>query len=183
VAEVYSAMSFDDDDELILVPGKGLINNNVPVQCFTAYKRIDKKVKPLSTTFPEEACVKHQIPMDPLTSLAPLSKCPPEFTPTSHLTQEHIDSLKINPDHFLSEEEEKLFIQVMINNEKALAFVKTDRGTLKEEYFSLYIMATVPHTPWEYKNIPIPPGIRDKVIELLKEKIATGVYKSSQSSY
>jgi hypothetical protein len=71
----------------------------------------------------------------------------------------------------------------MINNEKTLAFVETDRGTLKEEYFSPYVMATVPHTPWEYKNIPIPPGIRDKVIELLKEKIAAGVYKSSQSAY
>ena len=71
----------------------------------------------------------------------------------------------------------------MINNEKTLAFVETDCGTLKEEYFSPYIMATVPHTPGEYKNIPIPPGIRDKVIELLKEKIAAGVYESSQSSY
>ena len=71
----------------------------------------------------------------------------------------------------------------MRNNEEALAFVDTERGTLKESYFSPYIMPTVPHTPWEYKNIPIPPGIRDKVIELLKEKMAAGVYEPSQSSY
>ena len=44
-------------------------------------------------------------------------------------------------------------------------------------------MPIVPHTPWEYRNIPIPPGIRDKVIELLKHKINAGVYEPSQSSY
>jgi hypothetical protein len=44
-------------------------------------------------------------------------------------------------------------------------------------------MPTVPHTPWEYKNIPIPPGIKDKVIEVLKDKMAAGVYEPSQSSY
>ena len=44
-------------------------------------------------------------------------------------------------------------------------------------------MPTVPHTPWEYNNIPIPPGIRDKVIEMLKSKIDAGVYEPSQSSY
>ena len=44
-------------------------------------------------------------------------------------------------------------------------------------------MLTIPHTPWEYKNIPIPPGIRYKVIELLKEKMAAGVYEPTQSSF
>jgi hypothetical protein len=44
-------------------------------------------------------------------------------------------------------------------------------------------MPTVPYTPWEFKNMPIPPGIRDKVIELLKAKVETGVYEASQSSY
>jgi len=71
----------------------------------------------------------------------------------------------------------------MINNEQALAFVDTEHGTLKESYFSPYVMPTVPHTPWEYKNITIPPGIRNNVIELLKGKIAAGVYEPSQSSY
>jgi hypothetical protein len=144
---------------------------------------VDKKVKPVSTTFPEEARVRRQIPVDPLKSLTPLSKRPPEFTPTSHITQERLDLLNINASKFLSKEEEKLFIQVMMNNEKALAFVDIERGTLKESYFSPYIIATVPHTPWEYKNIPIPPGIKDKVIEVLKDKMAAGVYEPSQSAY
>ena len=181
---IYSATECEDSDiEAILVPENFDLKSNEVAHCFTAYKRVDKKIKPVSTTFPEEACVKRQIPSNPLETLTPLSKCPPEFIPTPHLTHERLELLNINSDKFLSKEEEKLFIQVMRNNEEALAFVDTERGTLKESYFSPYIMPTVPHTPWEYKNIPIPPGIRDKVIELLKEKMAAGVYEPSQSSY
>ncbi|KIY61230.1 DNA/RNA polymerase, partial [Cylindrobasidium torrendii FP15055 ss-10] len=44
-------------------------------------------------------------------------------------------------------------------------------------------MPVIPHTPWEYRNIPIPPGIRDKVIEVLKNKINAGAYEPCQSSY
>jgi hypothetical protein len=68
-------------------------------------------------------------------------------------------------------------------NQDALAFEETDRGTLKESYFPPYIIPTIPHVPWEYKNIPIPPGIREKVIDLLRTKINAGVYKPSQSAY
>ena len=54
---------------------------------------------------------------------------------------------------------------------------------MSQEYFSDYIMPVIPHVPWEYKNIPIPPGIRDEVIDLLRSKIEAGVYEHSQSSY
>ena len=37
--------------------------------------------------------------------------------------------------------------------------------------------------PWAYTNIPIPPGLREKVVDLLKEKVEAGVYEPSQSSY
>ena len=169
--------------DAILVPDTFDTESSEFAHCFTAYKRVDKKIKPVSTTFPEEARVKRQMPSNPLKTLTPLSKRPPEFTPTPHINQERLDTLNINPDNFLSKEEEKLFIQVMVNNEQSLAFVDTERGTLKESYFSPYVMPTVPHTPWEYKNIPIPPGIREKVIEVLKDKMAAGVYEPSQSSY
>ena len=182
--QVYSATEFEECDvEAILVPENFNLVDEEISHCFTAYKRVDKKIKPVSTTFPEAARVRRQKPSNLLERLTPLSKRPPKFTPTSHITHERLEILNINPEKFLSEEEEKLFIQVMMNNEESLAFVDTERGTLKESYFSPYIMPTIPHIPWEYKNIPIPPGIRDKVIELLKEKMAAGVYEPSQSSY
>jgi hypothetical protein len=157
----------DDEIETILVPDNFGTDNEDIALSFTAYKRVDKKIKLVSTTFPEEAQVRCQLPFDPLKTF-----------------KEQLETLNINPDNFLSkEEEEKLFIQVMMNNEEALAFIDTERGTLKESYFSPYIMPMVPHTPWEYKNIPIPPGIKNKVIEVLKVKMAAGVYEPSQSSY
>lgn len=41
----------------------------------------------------------------------------------------------------------------------------------------------MPHIPWEYQNIPIPAGLREKVMEVLKLKIEAEVYEQSQSSY
>jgi len=45
------------------------------------------------------------------------------------------------------------------------------------------VALTVPHVPWECRNIPIPPGLRNQVMEVLKLKIDAGVYEQSQSSY
>lgn len=91
--------------------------------------------------------------------------------------------LNINPDKFLWPEDEKLFVHVMMLNEDALAFQESQRGTFKESYFSPYIIPTVPHEPWKFKNILIPPDICDKMIKLLKEKIDAGVYKPCQFTY
>jgi hypothetical protein len=147
------------------------------------YKRVDKKIKPVSGTFPQTARVERQFPHDPLRNLIPLTPHPPEFIPNARLTKERMESLNINSQGYLSPEEVKLFQHIMNLNQETLAFEETDRGTLKESYFSPYIIPTVPHVPWEYKNIPIPPGIRQKVIELLKSKINAGVYEPSQSAY
>jgi hypothetical protein len=158
--EVYSATEFSQRDiEWILVPENFKEEEAEIAHSFTAYKHVDKKIKPVATTFPEGARVRCQIPSDPLKTLTPLLKRPPKFTHTAHLTQERLEQLEINKEGFLSEEEEKLFVQVMTNNEKALAFSDTEQGTLKESYFSPYVMPTVPHDPWAFKNIPIPPGI------------------------
>ena len=149
----------------------------------TMYKRVDKKVKPVSGTFPQDARVLRQFPCNPLDTMTPLTPNPPPFIPDGRLTQERAESLNINSTGFLWPEEVKLFLHVMHLNQDTLAFEETDRGTLKESYFSPYIIPTIPHTPWEYRNIPIPPGIREKVIDLLKTKINAGVYEPSQSAY
>ena len=60
-----------------------------------------------------------------------------------------------------------------------MAFEDPERGILREDYFSPYIIHIVPHIPWEFKNIPIPPGIYNDIIKLLKDKIAAGVYEPS----
>lgn len=159
------------------------ITKEIELQVFTAYKKVAQKVHPVSGTFPQEARVNRSFPHNPLDSLPLLSPHPPEFVPTEKLTMERMESLNVNGEAFLSEEEEKLFKHILVMNEATLPFEERDRGILRNDYFTDYIMPTVAHTPWEYKNIPIPPGIRDKVIELLKSKIDAGVYEPSQSSY
>ncbi|EGN95268.1 hypothetical protein SERLA73DRAFT_16883, partial [Serpula lacrymans var. lacrymans S7.3] len=113
--------------------------------------------------------------------LPPLPVLPPEFIPTPNLTKERLyDEIKLNSDGLLWPEEEKLFTHIIILNQRSLAFEETDRGTFREDYFSPYVIPVLPHVPWEYKNIPIPPGIKNKVIELLRDKTKAGVYEPSQ---
>ena len=150
---------------------------------WTAYKPVARKVKPVPGVFPEDARVERKIPEDPLLTLPPLPIHPPNFIPTSKLTQENLESLCINHEGFLWPEEEKLIIHVIKLNERAIAFDDMERGTLREDYFSPYIIPTIPHIPWEFKNIPIPPGVRAEIMQLLKDKIAAGVYEPSQASY
>jgi transposase InsO family protein len=158
------------------------ISNDITVS-YTMYKRVDKKIKPVPGVFPQEAQVQRQFPHNPLDTLPILTPHPPEFRPSAKITMERMKSLNINSVGFLLPEEEKLFSHIMKLNEDALAFEDNDRGTFKESYFSPYIIPTIPHVPWEYKNMRIPPGIKEKVIEVLKLKISAGVYESSQSSY
>ncbi|KAL1684775.1 hypothetical protein GGG16DRAFT_21720, partial [Schizophyllum commune] len=140
---------------------------------FTAYKRVDKKVRPVRGIFPVASQVTRTRPTESalFASMEPLPTRPPVFEPSGRLTKDRLASMDINKEGFMWAEEEKLFAHVLKLNQDALAFEENQRGTLKETYFSPYIYVTVPHTPWEYRNIPIPPGIHDKVIDLLKEKM------------
>lgn len=156
---------------------------NGPPHVLTAYKRVDQKVRPVPGIFPENIKVRRIIPEDPLLSLPPLSVTPSDFVPTTKLTAERMNDLKIHADGFLWPEEVKLFKNVLALNERSLAFHQSERGTFREEYFSPYIYPVIDHIPWVHRNIPIPPGIRDKVISLLREKIDAGVYEPSQASY
>ena len=93
---------------------------------------------------------------------------------------EQLVELNINATEFLWPEEGKLFQHMMKINETGIAFEDIERGTLKESYFSPYIIPTIPHLPWEYQNISILKGLLPRVLEL---KMAADVYEYSQSSY
>ena len=80
--------------------------------------------------------------------------------------------MKINEDHFLWPEEEKLAVHILQVHQNHFVFEDSQRGSFREDYFSPYIIPVVPHVPWAFKNIPIPLGIQEHVIDLLREKIA-----------
>ena len=118
-----------------------------------------------------------------LKTLVLLPYCPPEFVPTAKITEEHMKVLNVNTTGFLQPEEEKLFKWIMTTNEAGIAFEDAERGTLKDSYFSPYIILTILHVPWVHKNQAIAPGLLERVLEVLKLKIIAGIYEQSQLSY
>jgi len=148
-----------------------------------AYKKVANKVKPVATTMPAHARIIRQIPEDPLLTLPTLLPNPPDFVPGNRLTQEQMDNLGIFQNTFLWPEEQKLAAHVLMNNELALAWNESEKGRFKDEYFPPVVIPTIEHTLWVHCQPPIPPGIRDEVINLIKSKIASGVYEASNSSY
>jgi hypothetical protein len=132
---------------------------------------------------PAHAQIIRQIPEDLLLTLPTLLPNPPDFIPGNRLTQERMDNLGIFQNTFLWHEEQKLAAHVLMNNELALAWNESEKGHFKDEYFPPVIIPTIEHTPWVHRQPPIPPGIRDEVINLIKSKIASRVYEASNSSY
>ncbi|KAF8314108.1 hypothetical protein DL93DRAFT_2039554, partial [Clavulina sp. PMI_390] len=103
---------------------------------------------------------------------------------SERLTRERVAVIMdgIEPD-FLSDDETSLLMWVVSQNESAIAFEDSERGTFKPEYFPDYTMEVVPHTPWQERTIPIPLAIRGEVEELLKKQIESGNLEPTYSSY
>ena len=148
-----------------------------------AYKKVAKRVHPIAASLPEDFRIIRRRPEDPLLTLPTLPTLPPPLTPGDRLTQERFDALDLNPFSFLWPEEVKLAAHILKVNEKALAWTEVERGRFRDDYFSPVKIPTIAHTPWVHKNIPVPTGLLDKVIDIFKEKIAAGVYEPSDASY
>ena len=147
------------------------------------YKTVDKKVRPVAMTIPEEMKVKRTFPRDPLANLPPLPQYAPDFTPTKKMTKERMEKLEEDMNNELSPEEKQLLKYIITLNERSVAFEDEERGTFRRDYFSDYKIPVIPHTPWADKNIPLPKGYIDEIIRMLKERINAGVYEETQSSY
>ena len=148
-----------------------------------AYKKVARKVHLVAASLPEDFKIIHHHPEDPLLSLSPLPTHPPPFTPGSHLTQERYEELDINRYGFLLPEEVNLAAHVLKLNKMALAWTKAKHGCFQDDYFLPMKIPTIAHTPWILKNIPIPTGLLNKVIDIFQEKITTRVYEPSDVSY
>ncbi|SJL14310.1 uncharacterized protein ARMOST_17766 [Armillaria ostoyae] len=175
-----------------LVPGfehlGARMNNNgykpVSVLATKKYKPVALKVKPLLGDLPDKFRIVRDIKGDLLVDMPVLNPNPPEFEPTGCYTLER--KLRINENHpigFLWPEERKLVHHFMCLQEQGFAWDDTEAGHFREDFFLPIDIPIVPHTPWVLRNIPIPPGIYDKVCHIIKSKIDSGVYEPSNSSY
>ena len=154
-----------------------------PTKVVLKYKKVDKKIRPVSSHIPKEMKVVRQFPENPLRNLPPLPFHSPEFQPTTKITAERMATLAIEDNSDLLPDEKKLLMHILVLNERSIAFNEQERGTFRGDYFSDYKMPIIEHQPWQDKNMPLPHGYRDEIIRLLKEKIDAGVYEEAQSSY
>ena len=141
-----------------------------------AYKKVVNKVRPMPASLPEDFCNVHCFPEDLLLMLPSLPTSPPDFVPGLRLTEEHLDALDLNKSKFLWPEELKLLQHVLLLNESGLAWTEDEKGRFHNDYFTPVKIPTIEHVPWIHKNIPIPYGILDDVIQIFKDKLTAGVY-------
>ena len=113
----------------------------------------------------------------------PLTPFPPEFIPTLKITEERLKVVNFGPPGWLSKEELKLLKHVIKLRQGSLAFSAEERGLLKHTYGKPYIIPVIKHEPWQQRPIPIPAAIKPDFIELVRERIKTGLYEQSFSSY
>ena len=148
------------------------------------YKPVAKKVKPVYQDLPDQFRIIRDIKGDPLADMPPLNTHPRDFVPTGRYTQERKDKMdEMHAGDFLWPEERKLVHEVIMNQNEAFAWDDSERGKFKEEYFPPISIPVVEHTPWVERNIPIPPGMREQVIEFIRKKMDAGTYEPSNSSY
>src|SRR5258705_7111904 len=98
--DLHEAQEVDDDEVILQVESQ----NSTQKELFlvlTAYKQVDKKIKPVPTSFPEDCYVCRCILEDPLLTIPPLLYHPPSFTPTQKITSEQMDILDVNGKNFL----------------------------------------------------------------------------------
>jgi hypothetical protein len=110
-------------------------------------------------------------------------KVPPDFVPGLQYMQERYEKLQLNPNGFLWPEEEKLAHHLVKEQEECLSWIEEEKGEFWQDFFPPVCILTVPHTPWVYKNIPIPPGLHNKLVKIIRDKIASSAYEPSNATY
>jgi hypothetical protein len=147
------------------------------------YRKAEDRIQPIATQLPEEFRIVRNIIRDPLENMLVLPTHPPEFFPGLRYTQERYEKLHLNPDGFLWPEEEKLVYHLVKEQEECLSWIEEEKEEFRQDFFPPVCIPMVLHTPWVYKNIPIPPGLHDKLIKIIRDKIASGAYEPSNAAY
>jgi hypothetical protein len=148
------------------------------------FKAIEGRRTPNTTTqLLVEFCIILNIIRDPLENMLVLPTHPPDFIPGLHYTQERYEKLHLNPDGFLWPEEKKLAHHLVREQKECLSWIEEEKGEFRQDFFPPVRIPTVLHMPWVYKNIPILPGLHDKLIKIIHDKIASGAYKPSNAAY
>jgi hypothetical protein len=148
------------------------------------YRKAEDRIQLIATQLREEFHIVCNIIGDPLENMPVLPMHSPDFVPSLRYTQEWYEKLQLNPDGFLWPEEEKLAHHlVKKEQEECLSWIEEEKGEFCQDFFPPVRILTVPHALWVYKDIPILPGLHDKLVKIIHEKIASGAYELSNAAY
>lgn len=156
-----------------------------PVSVFAKkYKPVHLKSRPVLTELPAHFRIVRNIIGDPLEDMPPVPTHPTPFVPTGRYTAERAAIIEKNHEgHGLWPDEMLLIHNVLMAQEAAFAWNESEKGRFREDFFPPVEFPTIPHTPWVEKNIPIPPGIYKQVCKIVRDKIESGSFERSNSSY
>lgn len=74
----------EEEDTIVCMNGDEIFSVHKPMhkeEVLAAYKKVDRKVKPVPAVYPEDAKVDRRFPEDPLATLPQLPVRPPKFQP------------------------------------------------------------------------------------------------------
>lgn len=149
------------------------------------YKPVHLKQNPVPVSVPSMKREPYKPIPVPILPDFPIRPPPIDQYPYSNrITKERLDIiLSHTAPEFLSADELALLVWVVSQNEEAIAFDDSERGTYASKYFPDYVMEVVEHKPWRLPPIRIAESIRDEVVQMLQNQLDNGNLEPSTASY
>ena len=82
---------------------------------------------------------------------------------------ERIQSLRIGKD--LTKEERSILLEILHNQEEAIAFDFSEKGVIKDEVEELHKIPTVDYKAWQAPGFRVPKGLREEVREIVEDRL------------
>ena len=106
-------------------------------------------------------------------------------TEPNRVTAERLEKMKIGKveEGLLTPQERQLFVEMLLSNDKALAFVDAERGRVDPAIVPPARINTIPHTPWNYPAPRYAQKEEEEIVAYIKEKMKNFVAEFSHSQY
>lgn len=160
---------------------------------YTAYKRKDRKVRPVDyggaldasvggdPKWRERAIARERPPLVPGKFDKWLTPKFSDIPRGARLTEERIGTLDIGSDLWPCERQ--VLIELLYNREAAISFDFKEMGKVRHEVAPPSRIRTVEHKAWQAKNFPIPRALEGEVVKMIGERLGYGVLEYCQSPY
>ncbi|OMJ17192.1 hypothetical protein AYI69_g7519, partial [Smittium culicis] len=148
-------------------PYVGLSAESQTNYCNTLYKSVKRKIRPINTQIPEKYSKSPGID-------TVIHKEEPSY--------DEMEKISINKD-YLTPNEYKYFKTELFKLKGVFACSQSHMGCLNSNIEPPVKIHTVEHKPWNFRPIPIPHSMRDKVVSMIKSKVDSGILEPGTSAY